>query len=461
MFKRGCAGFRPRMLGRALCATVVIVLASLAGCISRDGEAPKEQLTDTSQETVIDANDSTTAPDGRTISAFQETNRTEMGTGSMNHEHDFWQGKERLESVAWIDAGLIPIPLLPCKKPGGGCSVGSTTPNTDTYPALTTIADFELGAPPEMGMIYEGTKQVELVLTKYEGPSTCVRSISGVEVNQCTPAPPGNPAGKVFFDYLPANDEPGAFRTGGELKLNEPFIIDIAPTDADMPHQAKSLWIFRIYSNSEMVWFEFNITINLIKGYDVVDWPPHPDLYADNPVREVFNAPVHLESKGSVDAFTFGSDAGWVNPQKVISWNTKKVEVKVTNVQFAGDADAIAPPSGFMLEYHNASDPFLMANDVAGVRMEDPGSDGSTYNFVIDLTSDAGYAYDTPYAEYSRWGFRLVPFWDDGTTESGCIDEMFFPGILFGCAWYPWKIDYVMEIKATGVPAAPETAPPA
>lgn len=429
------------MFGRAISATIVIVLASLAGCISKGDDAPEEETTTQSSETVIDANDSTTAPDGRTISAFQETNRTEVGTGSMDHEHDFWEGKERLENVAWIDAGLIPIPLLPCKKPGGGCTVGGASPNTDTYPALTTIADFDLAPPPEMGMIYEGTKQVELVLTNYAGPEG---------------ATPPNPAGKVFFDYLPANDEPGAFRTGGELKLNEPFLVDIEPTDADMPHQAKSLWIFRIYSNSEMVWFTFNITINLVKGYDVVDWPPHPDLYAENPVREVFNGPVKLESKGSVDAFTFGSDAGWISPQRVISWNTKSVEVAITGVNFVGDADAVAPPSGFMLEYHNASSPYLMANGVAGFRMEDPGSDGSSYNFVIDLGQDAGYAYDTPYAEYSRWGFRLVPYWEDGATESGCIDERVFPGILFGCAWYPWQMDYTMVVKATGVPAAPE-----
>ena len=436
------------MLGKALCATVVIVLASLAGCISKGDDPVDDQSTTQTSDTVIDANDSTVAPDGRTISAFQETNRTEVGTGSMDHSHDYWGGKERLENVAWIDAGLIPIPLLPCKKPGGGCSAGATTPNTDTYPALTTIADFDLGEPPLMGMIYEGTKQVELVMTEFTGPC---------EMDQCAPA---NPAGKVFFDYLAANDEPGAFRAGGELKLNEPFVIDIAPTDADMPHQAKSLWIFRIYSNSEMVWFDFNITINLIKGYDVVDWPPHPDLYAENSVRTVFEAPVHQESKGSIDSFTFGSDQGWIHPQRVISWNTKTVEVAITGVNFVGDADAVAPPTGFMLEYNNASKPYLMANSVAGTRIEDPGSDGTSYNFMIDLSEDGGFAYDTPYAEYSRWGFRLVPYWEDSVTESGCVDELFFPGILFGCAWYPWKMDYTMVIKATGVPAAPEAEAP-
>lgn len=455
MFKWGCVGFPARMHGRALVATAVIVLASLAGCISKGDDAPEEETTTTSQENVIDANDSTTAPDGRKISAFEETNRTETGTGSMNHQHDFWQGKERLESVAWIDSGLIPFPLLPCKKEGGGCTVGGATPNTDTYPAATAIADYDLAAPPQMGMIYEGTSKVEFVLTKFTGPS------AGCPRGQCVPDTPANPMGQVFFDYLAANDEPGAFRPGGELKLNEPFTIDIEPTDADMPHQAKSLWIFRVYSNSQMGWFEFNITINLIKGYDVVDWPPHPDLYAENPERTVFNAPVHLESKGSIDGLLFGSDAGWIPPERVISWNTKRVDIDITGVTFTGQNGVPATPSGFWLEYRNASTPYLMANGVPyGGRIEDPGSDGSTYHFSIDLTEDGGYAYDTPYAEYSRWGFRLVPYWETEGVGGGCVDEGVYPGFLWGCQWYPWAMDYTMVIKATGVPAAPEATAP-
>ncbi|HET6404932.1 MAG TPA: hypothetical protein VFH78_09805 [Candidatus Thermoplasmatota archaeon] len=427
------------MLGRVLSATAVILLASLAGCISKGDEAPEDDAQTRTSQNVLDPNASTEAPDGRgQISAFQETNRTESGMGAMHHTHDYWEGKERLDDVAWIDSGLIPIPFLPCKKPGGGCTVGDTMPGSDTYPALTTIADYDLAPPPEMGMIYEGTKYVELTMKEYSGPFVA----------------PGNPAGKVFFDYLAANDEAGAFRTGGELKLNEPFRIEIEPTMADMPHQAKSLWIFRIYSNSEMVWFEFNITISLVKGYDVVNWPPHPDLYADNPTRTVFEGPVHLESKGTIDSYAFGTDAGWVSPQRVISWNTDRVEVTVSGVQFSGQVPI--EPDGFVLEYHNASDPFLLGNGAPGARLMDPGSDGSTYTFVIDLTKDRGDAYDTPYAQYSRWGFRLVPYWGDGMTESGCVDEMFWPGILFGCQWYPWSMDYTMTIKATGRPAAPE-----
>jgi hypothetical protein len=110
-----------------------------------------------------------------------------------------------------------------------------------------------------------------------------------------------------------------------------------------------------------------------------------------------------------------------------------------------------AAPKGFVMEYRNASTPFLMANGVAyGGRMEDPASTGTEYHFTIDLTQDRGDAMDTPYAQYSRWGFRLVPYWEGDAVTGKCVDELFFPGILFGCQWYPWDISYAMKVVAVG-----------
>ena len=414
------------MKGKAWASALAVATMVLSGCIGGGEEpAPVEDL---SANDTLPQN-ATVAPDGRgDISAFKETNKTEMGAGGIMHAHDHWAGKERLDGVAWIDSGLIPLPVLPCK--GEGCTVGGSS---NTYPPGTAIADYDLAPPPEMGMVYEGTKQVELKLVKLTG--------------LVDEAPP-NPAGKVFFDYLAANDEPGQFRTGGELKLNEPFLIDIEPTDADMPHQTKSLWIFRIYSNTEMVTFGFNITVSLIRGYDVVDWPPHPDLYADRPTRVVYEGPQKLASKGSIDSLLFGSDAGWLHPEKVISWGTDQVEVTVSNVVFTPDTPVAPPPKGFVFEYHNASKPPLLGNGEPGVRLEDPASDGKTFHFLIDLKDDRGDAYDTPYAQYSRWGFRLVPYWEQATGT--CVDELFWPGLLVGCQWYGWTATYDIKVEAHG-----------
>jgi hypothetical protein len=196
-----------------------------------------------------------------------------------------------------------------------------------------------------------------------------------------------------------------------------------------------------------MVQFNTNVTITIVKGYDVVNWPPHPDLYADHPVRTVFDGPVKLQSQGTVDANVWGSDAGWVHPQKVISWGTDGVDVTITNVQFSSNLPVT--PSGWVFEYNNASKPPLLGNGAQySGRLKDAGSDGKTYHFTIDLTKDDGQAYDTPYAQYSRWGFRLVPQFDEG--QSVCPDDPFLQEFLVGCQFVPWTVTYNMQIVASG-----------
>jgi hypothetical protein len=428
------------MESRAPVVLAVALLSVLAGCFGAGkGGHDEKPLATTGNATLLP--NETAAPDGRgTISAFNETNKTEKtGIGAMMHTHDYWHGKSRIDNVAWIEAGQIPLPLMPCSKPDNSCTVGGSTPNQDTYPVGTAIVDYDLQPPPAMGMIYEGTKTVEVKLADYY-----LQDANGNHV-------PGNPAGHVFFDYLAANDEPGHFHKGGELDLNVPVKIDIKPTDADMPHQTKSLWIFRVYSDSTMGQFFGNITISIVKGYDVVNWPPHPDLYADKTTRTVLDGPVKLASKGSSDEMLFGSDAGWTSPQRVISWGTDTVTIDVKNFQFQSDLPAPttgtpAQPKGFVLQYRNASSPFLMANFPNWVTLKDAGSDGKSFHFTIDLTKDRGDAYDTPYAQYSRWGFRLVPIWEDAT---GC-DSSDAGAYVGGCQFYPWSESYTMTIIATG-----------
>jgi len=99
-------------------------------------------------------------------------------------------------------------------------------------------------------MIYEGTKSVEFKMTEYN-------------VGGSGSPDPGNPTGQVFLDYMASNDEPGHFHKAGELKLNTPVKVEIQPTDADMPHQTKSLWIFRVYSNSHPLVYQLNSKYNL------------------------------------------------------------------------------------------------------------------------------------------------------------------------------------------------------
>jgi hypothetical protein len=207
-----------------------------------------------------------------------------------------------------------------------------------------------------------------------------------------------------------------------------------------MPHQTKSLWVFRIYTKEANA-FDFNVTVTAVRGNPIVNWPPHPNLYADHPTRVVFDGDVHFTSKGWAQYWIDGSDAGWTYPDRVISWGTDSVDVTVTNVQVSEQAPV--PPKSFDLEYHNASYISKLGNgDPAGGRLVDTGSDGKTFHF--SLTTDA-QGYDTPYGQHSRWGFRFLPLWDD-CASTGPVDQ----SLLYGCQWFPYDISYHMTIVAHG-----------
>ena len=414
------------MLVRALAVASLFLMTALAGCLGGE-EAPQDpvdtQNTNTSNN-VIDANESTTAPDGRgKIQAFEETNKTESGVGGMEHTHDYWQGRERID-VAYIDSGMIPFPVYPCRS-------GRADSGGDCYNPGTSIADYDMATAAEgieTPLIFEGTKQVVLTATVLEGPAD------------------GAPATTdLNFDFITASDEPGAWRPGGVLKLNEPVTIDIKPTEADMPHQVKSLWLFRLYT-TDATWIDFNITITAVRGYDVVNWPPHPDLYADRTERLIYDGAFEADSRGTVDSITYGSDSQWFHPEKVISWGTDRLEIEITNVNL--QTQVPVDPAGFLLEVHNASKPPLLGHGAQyGARLSDPSSDGTSYKFTVNTAGDEE-SYDTPYAQGSRWGFRFVPDFD--TVGGACIDDEFLQQILVGCQVVPWTISYNIKIVAYG-----------
>ena len=84
-----------------------------------------------------------------------------------------------------------------------------------------------------------------------------------------------------------------------------------------------------------------------------------------------------------------GNDAGWQFPDRVISWGTDSIDVAVTDFKY--ESSIPAQPTGFILEYHNASYMSKLGNgDQAGGRLTDGASDGKTYRFHI-ATDPQGY----------------------------------------------------------------------
>ncbi|MFP5356388.1 MAG: hypothetical protein ACLGIK_14780 [Gemmatimonadota bacterium] len=343
----------------------------------------------------------------------------------MMHSHDYWGGETR-KVLFQEDMWFIPLPVAPCRS--------GTFPGGDCYTPGTSIADIDI---PEPFLVYEGTGSVEVLFDNFRAAPDCT-SITG-----CVPAAP-NPVVTMAFDYITAADDPGEWRIGSTgVTPGTPVVLPVQPLEADMPHQAKSFWVFRIYTDAATSIY-FNFTVTAVKGNPIVNWPPHPDLYADSTERVIFDGPVTTETRGWAEYWLSGADANWVQPERVISYGTDKVVVEITKTGFTmNGAEAAKQPDYFNLEFHNASFISKMGNgELVGGRIRGESSDGTTFRFEIPVDE---YGMDTPYGQKSRWAFRFMARFDDGGT-CGQVD----PSIEQGCQWFPYKLDYTMKITAYG-----------
>lgn len=401
----------PLVRSAALLFTLILLAA---GCLSKE-DAPAAEDLSSDQDTGVIADNQTAAPDGRgQIAAFQESNRTVTnGTDAMEHKHDYWRGETR-RLIGWDEGILVPLPLIPDGKAPG-----------------TAIADFDL---PDDLLVFEGTDHLEFTFNR----ANAVWSLG-------TLPDTGHPAITLFVDYLTAADEPGQFHPAGQGKVGEPIIIPVKSIQADMPHQTKSLWLFRVYTGEANEW-EFNFTITAVKGQEVVDWPPHPDLYADRPERVVFDGPFRGEYGGAGDQTLYGTDANWFYPDKIISYGTESVTVTITRGAWGGPGPEPAADE-FELQVNNASYiPKVGNGDPAGLHLAPQNADGTTY--VFDVPVDKA-GYDTPYGQKSRWAFRFVPIDNDLEREA----------LLLGSGAEPWALDYTATVVAKGRSVSGETLP--
>jgi hypothetical protein len=225
-----------------------------------------------------------------------------------------------------------------------------------------------------------------------------------------------------------------------------------------MPHTEKSLWVFRLYT-AQPTSIVFHIRVTAVKGNAVVNWPPHPNLYADKPDRVVFDGDVQLHNAGTVQENVDGKDPAWTMPERVISWGTDSVDVTVTNVAFSptGGSSPATAPDHYLLEYHNATFiPKLGNGDQAGARLEDKATDHTTWRVSLKVDNQS---YDSPYGQNSRWGFRFVPRFGGQADPTNCFAavEPVSPGLyhdlqntVIGCQYVPWDLTYHVKIVAHG-----------
>ena len=386
---------------RALALALLLALAPLAGCLTgaSDDETPATVEEPATNQTAPNA----TLPDGRGESAgLKEVNKTEEGVGGMEHLHDYWAGRE---TVIVFDrtVGLAAFPLYP---DGEG-----------SQPSASAYLKLPRGPESEPNLVFEGTEKVTFLAGTPETWSDTAH-----------PSPP-----KLFMQYRSAADSEWTDKQ--EVAYGTPAEIAVTPQMTDMPHSTSSLWVFRLTTDRADD-YSVPITISIHKGRDVVDWPGHPEFYANGPARVVLDQHVTTHMSGLESALLYDSGGTWVNPEKLISWGTTRLHVflNITKVSNAYNADG----TGFFLEVHNAT---IIGPEITfGSRHfdEDEPDDLKSWDFIVEVDEDG---MDGPYQPSSRWGFRAMATFAEipGVT-----------GLCPGC--FPYDIEYDIKVVAISDP---------
>lgn len=388
----------PRLL--VLAVALLGVTGALAGCLG--GEEPLDEgASPTPTNTTATPN--ATLPDGRgTAVAFEETNVTEEGVGGIEHKHDYWSGKETI--VLYDDDVTLTCP--PCMPDGEG-----SQPKSVAYLKLGELPDASGDA-----LVYEGAERVELL---FGAPAVFDTAPNAAPVS-------------YFVQYRSAADS--EWRDPMPITIDTPVAIEVTPQMTDMPHSTRSLWVFRITSSvpDEST---LPLTITVFRGRDVVDWPGHPEFYANGGSRVVMDQHVTTHMSGFESSMLYDSGGTWAYPERLISWGTQEIVV-IANVTSTSNALGAAP-TGFFLEVHNAT---VIGPEVTfGSRHSDVkgNNDLTTYEFHI-LVDDVGM--DGPYQPASRWGFRLMAVF--ATLPENPVAN----GLCPGC--FPYDIEYDIKVLA-------------
>lgn len=370
---------------------LLMVLPLLAtGCIGLGKDDPVDTSSlDAGNET--NGTPNATLPDGRGESAgIKETNITEEGVGGVDHKHDYWKGKEQIELLKDEIVYLGPTPVYP---DGDG-----TQQKSVAYVKLPCKGE-EPNCEPML--VYEGAEKVVVTISDPQ-VSTGRWGVGSVSARPSAPHP-SPPA--MFLQYRSAADSD--WREPIPVAYGTPVELDVGPQETDMPHSVLSLWVFRLTTDSSAS-MDVKMTVVAVKGREVVDWPGHPDFYAETSARVVLNKHVKTKISGAKEGFLYDSTGTWVAPEKLISHGTGALLVyaNVTSITSATGQTA----TGYFLESHNATyiGPELTFGDRWSDR--DNTNDLKSYDFEVPVHISG---MDGPYQPQSRWGFRLMATFAD------------------------------------------------
>ena len=422
---------------------------ALAGCFGGDDPAP-------AQDTLVNqtedrGNKNATLPDDRGESAgIKETNKTEEGIGGVDHKHDYWAGRE---TVVLLDNRFVYFTPTPVYPDGEGTAAKSVA-----YVKLpcVPVEGSEECAP---SLVYEGAEKVTVTATNPTFHPECEIFSCPALWEQPIHEPPLPPAPPVPRQDVPHPDPPKFFlqwrsaadsdwREPVPLEMDTPIDIQVGAKETDMPHSVRSLWVFRI-TTDEPASVGIDLTITTTKGRDVVDWPGHPDFYADGPIRKVSDKPVTTKMSGAKEGYLYDSGGTWVAPDKLVSHGTTRLVV-IANVTGVTTATGMKP-TGFFLEYHNAT---IVGPEIRfGERLGDVEGDNDLTSYNFDIPVDVN-GMDGPYQPASRWGFRLMATFTDVDVPRE-VPEVGGASVGLCPACFEYTIDYNLVVFAI---KDPETA---
>lgn len=420
-----CAASRPMAFSRPL---ALLLAASLlgAGCIGKGGDDNAPDPVDPASLTPPTKN--TTLPDDRGVcSGCAETNKTEEGVGGVDHKHDYWKGKETAELLKGRPIYLGPTPVYP---DGEG-----TTAKSAAYVKLPCVrTEGKEGCEPML--VYEGAQKV--LVTLREPVLSPGFTQGGEPVGAPHPSPP-----KLFLQYRSAAD--AEWREPIPVTYGTPVELSVDAKETDMPHSVLSLWVFRITTDQTASMY-VKMDVTAVKGRDVVDWPGHPDFYADTTSRVVLNQHVKTKISGVKEGYLYDSGGTWIAPEKLISHGTGSLVViaNVTSIRSATGQTA----TGYFLESHNAT--YIGPELRFGDRWSDRDNTNDLKSYDFDVPVDVA-GMDGPYQPQSRWGFRLMATFADIDSPVPLPSPL--PsgiGLCPGCFEYEIEYDLVViAVKAT------------
>ncbi len=387
------------MVARAA-VVVLATLVLLSGCIGPKDKGVKPAALNAANNTT---NQTAVLPDGRGESLGNlETNKTENGTGGQQHKHDYWKGAESV-TIFSGDVSFFPTPLFP---DGQG-----SQPKSVAYVKL-----------PNTSFVFEGS---DLVTLNAKQGQACL--------DPTLPCAPDAAPPKLHLEYRSAADS--SWRDAGDLAFGSPTKIPVQPKETDMPHSVLSLWVFRVTTDNPSL-SSVNLTIVTHKGREVVNWPGHPDFYADSDVRVVAqNKHVKTHMSGAAEAELYDQGGTWASPDKLISYGTGKLLV-IVNVSSAVTQTGQSP-TGFFLEVHNAT---IIGPEVEfGDRYGDKDKKNDLKHYEFEVPVD-GAGMDSPYQPASRWGFRVM------ATYAELPDNPVANGLCPGC--FSYDIEYDLTVIA-------------